>query len=128
MPDNGTTALGRLVKELRLHRGWERQELATRAGLTRVCIWKVEEGGTATQANTLLAILGALQMSGAVLDPLIEDTQTAINGPPALLDILGKGKGKDTPAKPPARKKAPGPKKPAPARKPPATRRKAQSR
>ncbi|MFO7482821.1 helix-turn-helix domain-containing protein [Oceanibaculum nanhaiense] len=54
--------IGNLVRRARKQRGWSQTQLGDKAGLRQETISLIETGNPATRLETLLAVLGALDL------------------------------------------------------------------
>jgi len=66
--------LGRRIQKLRLSRNWTQQELAARAGISRVSVARLESAACDVKVSNLLSVCSALGVL-ARFDSLIEDVQ-----------------------------------------------------
>lgn len=62
------TKLGAAVRDTRARRGWSQHELATRAGVSRSWLAKVEAGHRGAELEQILRLLAALDLNLAVTD------------------------------------------------------------
>jgi len=77
-PDPDALRFGVIVRQLRDERGWTRDKLATRAGLTPQYLAIVEQGGN---VPSLTVVLELLEVLGADAGAVMLDLLTARNTP-----------------------------------------------
>jgi transcriptional regulator with XRE-family HTH domain len=78
--------VGRVIRELRHHRGWSQQELADRLGYERSRIARLELGQVAINVDMLLLIANALEVDLFRLLPIEVKVKIDKNPPEAAND------------------------------------------
>ncbi len=69
---------GQIIRQIREHRGWTKQKLATRAGMHPAYIGVVEEGGNVPSLSTVLELAEVL---GADVGAIMRELAAARNPP-----------------------------------------------
>ncbi|HEY6139441.1 MAG TPA: helix-turn-helix transcriptional regulator [Thermoanaerobaculia bacterium] len=77
-PDPDAQRFGAIVRRLRDERGWTREKLATRSGLTPQYLAIVEQGGNVPSLTTVLELLEVL---GADAGAVVHELSAARNTP-----------------------------------------------
>lgn len=80
------TTLGERVRFARNHQRWSLDDLATRVGISRQGMWKIETDRSQPKLETLIAIAQALEIPLATLVEGLDELED-----PEAVDLSGKG-------------------------------------